>query len=288
MPIEPPSLSCPPPISVIAPPVGPATVNYDTPSAANGEPPVTVRCTPETTTTFALGATTVECVASDARGRTASCTFEVTIAAAPRLSRSRIMAFGDSITAGEVVVPNTQDLLLRPIASSYPAVLQTSLRARYGDHVVVFNAGLSGEKAAAADRRFPATFLNYSPDVVVLLEGANDLLYAEPGAAIESMERGIGVLAAEARNRRARVLIALLTPTKPGRRYIPQAIVAAANERLRAVARGEGATTIDTFTPLLADLDANIDSDGLHLTEVGYRRLADAVFAAIRAELEVR
>ncbi len=285
---DPPSLTCPPPIAVTAPFSGAATVNYDTPSAASGEPPVTVSCTPDSNAPYAVGTTIVECIATDARKRTATCTFPVTVAAAPRLQRGRILAFGDSITTGEVIVPNTQDLLLTPISSSYPAVLQTLLRARYGDQAVVFNAGLSGEKVAFADRRFPSTFLNYSPDVVVLLEGANDLLYAEPAAGIQAAELGMAVIAAEARNRRARVFIALLTPTKPGRRHIPLAIIAAANDRLRAVARGEGATVIDSFSALLADLDANIGSDGLHLTEFGYRRLAETVFAAIRAELEVR
>ena len=287
-PSDPPSLACPSAVVITAPPNGPAIVNYETPSAVHGEAPVRVSCTPEASTTFPIGTTNVECVATDARQRTASCTFAVTVSAAPRLERGRIMAFGDSITAGEVFVPNTQDLLLTPIPASYPTVLQTLLRARYGDAAVVFNAGLSGEKAAAADRRFPATFLSYSPDVVVLLEGANDLLYADPAVAIPAMERGVGVLAAAARHRRAGVFIAVLTPTPAGRRNIPLGIIGGANDRLRAVARGEGATVIDTFTPLLADLDANVGSDGLHLTELGYRRLAETVFAAIRAELEVR
>ena len=95
------------------------------------------------------------------------------------------------------------------------------------------------------------------------------------------------MLAADARGRRMRVFIALLTPTKPGRRQIPLATIQAANDRLRAVARGEGGVVIDTFTPLLGDLNANIGSDGLHLTPLGYRRLAETVFAAIRADLEI-
>ena len=284
----PPSLTCPSPIAAVSPLAGPATVSYDIPSAMSGEPPVTVRCTPEANATYAVGTTIVECIATDARQRTASCTFPVTVAAAPRLQRGRIMAFGDSITTGEVIVPNTQELLLTPTPASYPSVLQALLRARYGDQAVVFNAGLSGEKVAFADRRFPSTFLNYSPDVVVLLEGANDLLYADPAAGIQSAELGMAVIAADARNRRARVFIALLTPSRPGRRHIPLATIAAANDRLRAVARGEGATVIDTFSPLLADLEANIGSDGLHPTERGYRRIAETVDAAIRAELEVR
>jgi len=63
--------------------------------------------------------------------------------------------------------------------------------------------------------------------------------------------------------------------------------VQAANDHLRQVARNEGAIVIDTFTPLLADLDGNIGTDGLHLTPLGYRRLGETVFAALRADLEI-
>ena len=95
------------------------------------------------------------------------------------------------------------------------------------------------------------------------------------------------MLAADARGRGMRAFIALLTPTRPGRRQIPLGVVQAANDRLRAVARGEGAVVIDTFTPLLGDLNGNIGSDGLHPTALGYRPLAQTVFAALRADLEI-
>jgi lysophospholipase L1-like esterase len=94
-------------------------------------------------------------------------------------------------------------------------------------------------------------------------------------------------MAAEARHLGVRVFIALLTPTKPGRRNIPLATIQAENERLRVVARGEGASIIDTFTALMPELNENISSDGLHPTPAGYRRIAETVFATLRAELEI-
>ena len=60
------------------------------------------------------------------------------------------------------------------------------------------------------------------------------------------------------------------------------------NDRLRQVARGEGAVLVDLFSALLPDVNANVSIDGLHLTPLGYRRVAETVFAAIRADLEVR
>jgi lysophospholipase L1-like esterase len=207
----------------------------------------------------------------------------------PRLRLNRILAFGDSITVGEIITPNTDNLLLTITPSAaYPTILSQLLKERYGDQPAVFNAGLSGEKAVNADRRFAPTLGAFSPEVVVLLEGSNDLLYAEPAAGVESAIQGLGVIAAEARNRRLRVFLCTLPPTKPGRRNIPLGIIQAANDRIRNLARTEGAAVIDLFTPLLQDLDANIGPDGLHPTVLGYRRIAETVFAALRADLEIK
>ena len=287
---DPPALTCPANVSVTAPPSGPAVVNYEPPAMIAGERPMTLACSPESGTAFPVGANGVECIATDALKRTASCSFSVVVAAAPRLSRTRILAFGDSITVGDVVVPNTGDLLLLPAEQPYPAVLQQLIRERYGDQPVVFNAGQDGEHAFGSNTlpRFGVAYRLNNADTAVILEGFNDLLYAEANKGIAEAELGVRVLAAAARNAGARTFIALLTPTKPGRRNIPLGIVQAANDRLRGVARTEGAIVIDTFTPLLADLEGNVGTDGLHLSPLGYRRLGEVVFAAIRAELEIR
>jgi len=287
---DPPAVTCPNNVAITAPTSGPAVITYDAPATTAGENPVTVACSPESGTPFPVGSSGVECVATDALKRTATCSFSVLVTAAPRLSRTRILAFGDSITAGDVVIPGTDNVLLAPAALPYPAVLQQLIRERYGDQPVVFNAGLSGEHAFGSNTlpRFGLAYRLNDADSVVILEGFNDILYKEPNQGIAEAELGVRVLAASARGQGARVFIALLTPTKAGRRSIPLGIVGAANDRLRQVARNEGAIVIDTFTPLLADLDGNIGTDGLHLTPLGYRRLGETVFAAIRAELEVR
>jgi lysophospholipase L1-like esterase len=282
----PPAITCPNPISITAPLTGQTFVKYDGLQANGGENPVTLSCSPEADTAFPVGTTNVECTATDAMKRTASCSFAVTVTASPRLSRNRILAFGDSITEGEVVVPGTDNVILTVTPQPYPALLAQFLRERYGDQPAVFNAGLGGEKAALADRRLPFEMGKYSADVVVLLEGANDI-YNDPVNGIHAVELGVGALAAEARNRRVRAFICTLTPTKPGRRGIPLGIIQAANDRLRAVARGENAPVIDLFSALLPDVDGNIDSDGLHPTALGYRRIAETVFAALRADLEI-
>lgn len=289
---DPPAVACPSNVSATAPASGPTLVSYDPPTSTAGEGAVNVACAPASGSEFPLGTTGVECIATDALKRTATCSFSVFVAPSPippRLRLNRILAFGDSITVGEIITPGTNDLLLTPTPSAaYPTILSQLLKTRYGDQPQVFNAGLSGEKAAAADRRFAPTLGAFSPEAVVILEGSNDLLYADPAAGVDAVQFGVGVIAAEARNRRLRVFICALPPTKPGRRNIALGIVQAANDRLRNLARTEGAYFIDLFTPLLQDLDANIGSDGLHPTALGYKRIAEVIDAALRADLEVR
>ena len=45
---------------------------------------------------------------------------------------------------------------------------------------------------------------------------------------------------------------------------------------------------VDLYSALLPEVNANVSIDGLHLTPLGYRRVAETVFAAIRADLEIR
>ncbi|MEW4447348.1 arylesterase [Qipengyuania sp. JC766] len=81
--------------------------------------------------------------------------------------RRTILAFGDSLFAGYNV----------PKADSYPADLETALRAQGIDARVV-NAGVSGDTSAAGRQRFEFTLgsLEETPDLLILELGGNDLL----------------------------------------------------------------------------------------------------------------
>lgn len=288
-PPDPPAISCPAPISATAPGAAGVAVSYPTPQPHFGQPPVTVTCAPDSGAAFPVGSTPVTCRATDSLNRTAECTFSVTVAAPPRLRLTRIVAFGDSITSGEVVKPGTEDAETMPARDPYPAVLQRLINERYpAQSITITNAGKGGEQAVEALARFGGALRLANAEAVIILQGFNDLLRGTLPDNLEAALRGVGTLAAEARNRGVRVYIATLTPTRPGRRSVPIGIVEAANARLRDGARGEGAQLIDLFTPLLADLNNNIGSDGLHPTELGYRRIAEAVFDALRSDLEIR
>jgi lysophospholipase L1-like esterase len=214
----------------------------------------------------------------------------VTVAAPPRLQRTRIMAFGDSLTQGQTIVSNDPYDLSAPPETAYPTVLRQLLSERYTDQVVtVFNRGQPGEQASRALSRFIAAFVADAPDVVVIMEGYNDVKQtADDVVGIANAIAGVSELAGEARRRGARVFICTLAPGRPGRIEIQRSALDFINDRLRQVARSEGAVLVDVFNALLPEVSANVSIDGLHLTPLGYRRVAETVFAAIRADLEAR
>ena len=164
------------------------------------------------------------------------------------------------------------------------------LAARYTDQTItVFNRGRPGEQASRAVSRFIATFVADAPNVVVLMEGYNDVKQTTDNVAgIANAIAGVTELAGEARRRGARVFICTLAPGRPGRIEIMRSTLDYINDRLRQVARTEGAVLVDVFAALVTDINGNVTIDGLHLTPQGYRRVAETVYAAIRADLEIK
>ncbi len=75
----------------------------------------------------------------------------------------RIVAFGDSATSGWLVARN----------EAYPAQLQAALRKK-GYDVTVENAGIPGDTAATALRRFDAA-IGPDTDIAIVEFGTNDL-----------------------------------------------------------------------------------------------------------------
>ena len=125
-----------------------------------------VKCSPESGTTFPIGTTEVSCTATDTLNRAAGCSFNVTVSKLPTLSKTRFLAFGDSITAGEVTAPLGGSLvrgagtITRQVvvpSASYPSVLLNTLRGRYAAQagsIEVFNYGFGGEKVVKRARAF--------------------------------------------------------------------------------------------------------------------------------------
>ena len=207
-----------------------------------------------------------------------------TPAPVPRVAKVKYLAFGDSLTEGVVSVPFTQTLVTTPYA--YPARLAEALRARYRDQpeIAVANEGKAGEFASDGKVRLPDAIKANAPEVLLLLEGANDINFlgrrgiTRVVVALEDMIK-------DAHRRGLIVFVGTLPRQRPGGRNAGGAeVVEELNVQIRKTATEEGATVVDVYNEL--DLSF-VGEDGLHLTEAGYVRLAEIFAGAIRRAFEL-
>ena len=295
----PPLLSCGEGVSRATVDATGVAVSFDLPPVTAGEGTVTVTCTPPSGETFPIGTTSVTCKATDSLSRTAECAFPVTVSKLAQLSRTKYLAFGDSITAGEVTFPigsqsHGAGTITKQVVvpgADYPSVLQRTLQGRYSSQsssIIVTNSGLGGEKAINARDRFFAALNTVRPEVVLLWHGHNDIPGGVDGAASGAASE-MRIMASEARNRGMRVFIATMLPPRPnGNRTIGQLFIDDYNNRMRALAASEGAVLVDMYAALLPEVTRYIGVDGLHPTEAGYVKIADIFFQAIQSNFEVR
>jgi len=296
---NPPSLSCVEGISRSTVNAGGLAISFDTPPVTDGQGSVTVACTPSSGTMFPVGTTSVKCTATDTLNRTGECSFNVTVSKLATLSRTRYLAFGDSMTAGEVTFPISGSPLVGPTftkqvvvpAAAYPTILLKTLQGRYAsqaDSMIVANYGLGGEKAINARDRFFQALNIVRPEVVLLWHGHNDIPGGMDGAASGAAAE-MRIMASEARLRGMRVFIATMCPPRPGgNRTIAQIFIDDYNNRMRALAASEGAVLVDIYNALLPEVNRWIGVDGLHPNEAGYTKIADVFFQAIQNNFEVR
>ncbi len=295
-----PTLSCAEGVSRATVNAAGVAVNFDTPPVTGGQGAVSVTCSPQSGEMFPIGVTEVTCKATDAINQTGECKFNVTVSKLAQLSKTKYLAFGDSITAGEVTFPISSSpfhgagLISKQVivpSAAYPNALLRTLQGRYAsqaDQLAVTNHGSGGEKAINARTRFFSSLSTVRPEVVLLWHGHNDIPGGLDGAASGAASE-MRIMAAEARNRGMRVFIATLLPPRPnGNRTIDQIFIDDYNNRMRALAAGEGAVLVDIYAALLPEVNRWIGVDGLHPTEAGYTKIADVFFQAIQANFEVR
>ena len=296
---EPPSLSCVEGISRATVNATGMAISFDSPPVTGGQGSVSVTCSPASGETFPIGMTEVKCTATDSLNRTASCEFPVTVSKLAQLSKTRFLAFGDSITAGEVSFPVGSSLIGATAitkqvvvpSAAYPTILAKTLQGRYSsqaDLITVANYGLGGEKVVNARNRYLSALSIVRPDAVLILDGLNDIGGGENGAASTAASE-IRVWVAEARSRGMRVFIATPTPGRPGgnRTINPLLLVDWAN-RVRDIAARDGAGLVELYNTMLPDAQRYIGVDGLHPNEQGYAKIADIFFQTIQSNFEVR
>jgi lysophospholipase L1-like esterase len=266
----------------------PVAVNYLVPTVENAKPTLTTSCAPVPGSSFPVGSTSVTCTATYAIQQQVidTCRFNVVVLEPPRLSATSFVAFGDSITAGEV----STNLVLRLVApnAAYPAVLEGLLDQRYTQQQVsVVNAGKSGEKTADGLSRLPGELSVTNAEVLLLQEGVNDLNVGGEAAEQPALDN-LRSMIRRASDRGLRVFVGTLLPQRPGHlRANAYPYISDFNTKLNAMAANEGATVVDLYQAFLPQVDTLIGDDGLHPTEAGYRLMASTFFDSIKSRLEL-
>ena len=186
---------------------------------------------------------------------------------APAPTAPRIVALGDSLTAG-LGIPREQ---------AYPAVLQRKLKEK-GHVIDVSNAGVSGDTSADGLRRANWA-LEGDVRLLILALGANDALRGLPVAQMKDNLQGI---IHRARQRGIPVLLAgMEAPPNYGEQY-------AAEYRQVFQALSRENTLI--FVPFLLQGVAGVaelnQGDGIHPTSAGAERIADHLWPAVETMME--
>ncbi len=170
----------------------------------------------------------------------------------------RLVAFGDSLTAGYLLAPS----------EGFAVQLETALRAR-GHAVEVANAGVSGDTTGGGLQRL-AWAVPDGTDGVILELGANDALRGiEPKLARANLDRILG----ELRRRGMPVLIAgMKAPRNWGDAY-----VAEFDAMFAALAEAHEALLYPFFLEGVA-LEPSLNlGDGMHPNAKGVRRIVEGI-----------
>lgn len=281
---NPPSISCPVDIAVVSAVGRLPAVSFDTPATQDGQSPVNVVCTPASGAEFQIGRTPVNCEATDALSRQASCSFTVTVAPPPKLQRTKFLAFGDSITEGKNGLMGTGVI----VPGNYAERLRALLADRYREQAITMvNEGQGGESTGEGKWRLGPVMSQAQPEVLLLLEGTNDLIGGQDTPTIDSAVDSLQTMVRQGKARGALVLIATLPPMNPGVCCLAGAAAAvpALNARIRSMAAAESVSVVDLEAVITL---SHISGDGKHLNAQGNQVMANAFYTVIVSTLEVK
>jgi len=181
--------------------------------------------------------------------------------------RPRIVAFGNSLTAGLGVPPD----------QSYPAHLQRTLDAA-GYAYRVVNAGVSGDTTAGGVRRV-SWVLNSRPTIVILELGGNDGLR---GLSLHETQANLERIVQQLQQASVTVVLAgMKLPPNYGQDY-----TAGFEALYQTVATQYHLTRIPFFLDGVAGSSSLNQADGIHPTGEGYRLIVEKVFPTLEPLLE--
>ncbi len=177
--------------------------------------------------------------------------------------RPKIIAFGDSLTAGFGLAEK----------ESYPYLLQEKLKAD-GYNYEVVNAGVSGETSLGGLERIDWVLEMENAEILILELGANDLLRGVP---VARMKDNLSKIIQKAKAKNIRVLLCgMLAPPTMGAEY----------QRDYTMAFPDLAEEHEVeFLPFLLEgvaLNKNLNqADGIHPNAEGEKVMTDSIYKTL-------
>src|SRR5438093_3838781 len=202
-------------------------------------------------------------IASDSGEAATAAPLSATSSATTRTGKPRIVALGDSLTAGLGLAPD----------QAFPAVLQRRLDDEGLTYEVV-NAGVSGDTSAGGLRRLDWS-LEGDVRILIVALGGNDALRGLP---VEELKGNLGRIVERAQARGITVVLAgMEAPPNWGREYD-----VAFHKVYPALAQQYHVPLIPFLLQNVAGTDALNQPDGIHPTAEGARIVADNVWRVLK------
>ena len=205
------------------------------------------------------------------------------------LGVTRFVAFGDSITWGAYSAWDPR-FLFAASSGGYPERLTAALDSYHSpQRFTVYNEGLPGEVASGALTRFRAMLTARRPEVVLLLEGINDL---GSDFGVSRTVGGIVSMIDAATAQGVPVVVATMFPTyavtDPDGHYRHNgaALVPQFNAEIRRLAGRTNVHIVD-LESVMRDRSL-VGTDGIHLTDAGFEVMASEFLEAIERAFPVR
>lgn len=182
-------------------------------------------------------------------------------------ARPRVVAFGDSLTAGLGLLEQ----------EAYPALLQKKIDEA-GYKFEVINAGLSGDTSAGGVRRLDWA-LEGDVRVLIVAFGGNDGLRGLP---VSQMKENLSEIIDKARERNVVVILAgMEAPPNFGQEY-----ATAFRQGFREVALNKRVLFVPFLLKDVAGKSELNQGDGIHPNQQGAQVIADTVWAVLEPLLD--
>jgi len=211
------------------------------------------------------------------------------ISSSPFLSFNRnddaYIAFGDSITSGLIKTSLDPE---QYYYNGYPTRLELKLETEYGSGEV-YNEGVDGELTLQGVSRLPAVLNQYNARYLLLMEGFNDVIFAN--ISLDTIIFNLQTMIRQAWQKGVFTLLATITPRRDYIWYQPlyQQRHLALNDRIRQLAPAMKVPLVDQYAAMenypAADggLLSLLSVDLKHPNEKGYQLIAETWFREIQA-----